>query len=251
MADDDKPDYTLYRSKPRWFRRRDDDGGLRDMQAQPRAGGLRGARRRRPAPPPAAVPAPAPPAGRRIGVWRVLRWLRHGVVAWLAISLVLFLISAQIQSAKVSSDADSELGGAGYPLTSPNTILVLGSDARTKGSKEPGANKIGQPSRSDSILLLRIGGGHNATSEHPARHGRPDPRPRRGQDQRRLRLRRAGARDPHGRAVPRHPDQPPRRGQLRELPAADRRARRHHLPRRLRRLARSTAASRTAATRCA
>ena len=44
---------------------------------------------------------------------------------------------------------------------------MLGSDARTKGSKEPGANKIGQPSRSDSILLMRIGGGHNATLSIP------------------------------------------------------------------------------------
>ena len=85
------------------------------------------------------------------------------VVAWLLISLVLFLVSAQIQSSKISGDADAELGGAGYTLTSPNTVLVLGSDARAKGSKEPGANKIGQPSRSDSILLMRIGGGHNAT----------------------------------------------------------------------------------------
>ena len=80
---------------------------------------------------------------------------------------MLFLISAQVQSAKVSDAADTELSGGGYPLTSPNTVLVLGSDARTKGSKEPGANKIGQPSRSDSILLMRIGGGHNATLSIP------------------------------------------------------------------------------------
>jgi LCP family protein required for cell wall assembly len=103
----------------------------------------------------------------RISVWRVLRWLVVALVAWLAISLVLFLISAQVQSAKVSDAADNELGGAGYPLTSPNTILVLGSDARTKGSKEPGAQKIGQPSRSDSILLMRVGGGHNSTLSIP------------------------------------------------------------------------------------
>ena len=67
----------------------------------------------------------------------------------------------------MSDAADTELGGAGYPLTSPNTVLVLGSDARTKDSKEPGANKIGQASRSDSILLLRIGGGKNATLSIP------------------------------------------------------------------------------------
>ena len=44
---------------------------------------------------------------------------------------------------------------------------MLGSDARTKDSKEPGANKIGTPSRSDSILLVRVGGGSNSTLSIP------------------------------------------------------------------------------------
>jgi LCP family protein required for cell wall assembly len=159
MADpreDDEPQYTLYRAKPRFLTRRGrDDGGLREMQE----------------PPAGFEEAPPQPTRRRprrrIGPWRVLRWLIVALIAWVGISLVLFLISAQVESAKVSSAADNELGGAGYPLTSPNTILVLGSDARTKSSKEPGANKIGQPSRSDSILLMRIGGGHNATLSIP------------------------------------------------------------------------------------
>jgi len=166
MADDEKPEYTLYRSKPKLFGRRDDDGGLRDMQQEAPQGWDEG-----PPPPPRRrrlpfrLPRRRP--GRRISVWRVVRWLVTLLVAWLALSLVLFLISAQIESSKVSSAADTELGGAGYPLTSANTILVLGSDARTSNSKEPGANKIGQPSRSDSILLMRIGDGHNATLSIP------------------------------------------------------------------------------------
>ena len=44
---------------------------------------------------------------------------------------------------------------------------MLGSDARTKGTKEAGANGIGSPSRSDSILLMRVGGGANATLSIP------------------------------------------------------------------------------------
>ena len=44
-------------------------------------------------------PRRRPGRRRRFGFWRVLRWLVTGVVAWLAISLVLFLVSAQIQSA--------------------------------------------------------------------------------------------------------------------------------------------------------
>jgi LCP family protein required for cell wall assembly len=165
MADpDDKPPYTLYRSKPKLFRgRREDEDGVRPAEEAAPAGYEEPRRPRRRLP----FPRRRPGRRRRIGVGRVLRWLVTGVVAWLAISLVLFLVSAQIQSASVSDAADAELGGSGYPLTSPNTILVLGSDARPKNSKEPGANKIGEASRSDSILLLRIGGGNNATLSIP------------------------------------------------------------------------------------
>ena len=162
MADsDDKPPYTLYRSKPKLFRRREEEAGPAREDAPP--AGYEEPRRRRRLPFPRRMPG----RRRRFGFWRVLRWLVTGVVAWLAISLVLFLVSAQIQSASVSDAADAELGGSGYPLTSANTVLVLGSDARTKDSKEPGANKIGEASRSDSILLLRIGGGNNATLSIP------------------------------------------------------------------------------------
>ena len=49
-------------------------------------------------------------------------------------------------------------------MTGANTILVLGSDARTEGLAEPGS---GGPSRSDSIMLLRIGGGANASLSIP------------------------------------------------------------------------------------
>jgi LCP family protein required for cell wall assembly len=156
--DDDKPQYTLYRARPKFLRRRNDDGGLREMRDEPagyEAPPAEPRRRRRTGP------------RRRIGVWRIVRWLVTALVAWLLVSLVLFLVSAQIQSANVSEAADTELGGGGYPLTSPNTILVLGSDARPKDSKEPGANKIGTASRSDSILLMRIGGGSNATLSIP------------------------------------------------------------------------------------
>ena len=39
---------------------------------------------------------------------------------------------------------------------------MLGSDARTQENAEPGAQTIGETSRSDSIMLLRVGGGANA-----------------------------------------------------------------------------------------
>src|SRR4051794_4459533 len=132
--DDDKPQYTLYRARPRFLSRRG-----RGAVQEPAGYGA-------PPPPPAKPrrrwwPRRRPGRGRRITVWRVLRWLATALAAWLLVSLILFLVSAQIQSAKVSDDADAELGDAGYTLTAPNTVLVLGSDARTKDSKEPDANK--------------------------------------------------------------------------------------------------------------
>ena len=83
-------------------------------------------------------PPPAPPRRRGSASGASSAGCVTALVAWLRVSLVLFLVSAQIQSAKVSDAADTELGGAGYPLTSPNTILVLGSDARTEGLQGAG-----------------------------------------------------------------------------------------------------------------
>jgi LCP family protein required for cell wall assembly len=147
MADhDDEPQYTVYRSRPRLPWRREPEGidGLREP----------GEKR---------DDEPKPPKRRRkITVGRVVAYLALALGAWLLLSLVLFLVSAQIESSKVSNAAEAKLSGGGYPLTSANTILVLGSDARVKGKAEPGAETIGQSSRSDSIMLLRIGGGANA-----------------------------------------------------------------------------------------
>jgi LCP family protein required for cell wall assembly len=147
---EDPPSYTKYRSRPRLPWRRDESLG--EPRDEPRRRRLWPFRRRQ----------RVPGRPRRLTVGRVVRYLALAVAAWLLVSLVLFLVSAQIQSAQISDAADARLSGGGYPLTSPNTILVLGSDARTKDTAEPGAQTIGEPSRSDSILLLRVGGGANA-----------------------------------------------------------------------------------------
>jgi LCP family protein required for cell wall assembly len=57
----------------------------------------------------------------------------------------------------VSDDAEKALTSGGTLLTG-STVLVLGSDQRTEGTREPGATTSG-PSRSDSILLLHVGFG--------------------------------------------------------------------------------------------
>jgi len=171
MADenDDRP-YTTYKARPRFLQGRDDEG------LDPRAGErpeyeVHGRRRRldprgwfhrtRRGGGPGSHPA------RKLTLGRVVKWVAFAAVAWVLVSAILFLVSAQIQESKISSAAERQLSGGGYTLTTPNTVLVLGSDARPKGSKEAGANFIGSPSRSDSIMLMRVGGGKNATLSIP------------------------------------------------------------------------------------
>jgi LCP family protein required for cell wall assembly len=141
------PSYTKYRARP----------GLFDRRADVLARFRRGEQR----------PDGKPPRTRkRITRGRVLKWLVATVVGWLVLSLVLFLVSAQIQKASIDDTAKAALAGNGTPPFSPTTVLFLGSDQRAKGTKEPGASTTG-PSRSDSILLMRIGGGHNARLSIP------------------------------------------------------------------------------------
>jgi LCP family protein required for cell wall assembly len=165
MADDrpedERPDYKVYRARPRFLQRGDDGAVPRGDRAPASAAPDYEVHRRRRG---ISLPGRRRGGGRRLSAGRVAKWLALGVTGWLLISAIAFLVSAQIQSAKVSDAAAQQLGGGGYPLVAPNTILILGSDARAKGTKEQGATTIGSgPSRSDSILLLRIGGGKNAT----------------------------------------------------------------------------------------
>jgi LCP family protein required for cell wall assembly len=156
MADDDPtPEYTLYRARPRGLRAR--LRGESDIDELRRADG--GA--------PGGAPVITKPGWRQRLNWKkIVLGLIAAIFGWLLLSLLLFLISAQIEQSKVNSAAKAALSGGGFPLTSKNTILVLGSDQRPKGSKEPGANTSG-PSRSDSILLMRVGGGASARLSIP------------------------------------------------------------------------------------
>jgi LCP family protein required for cell wall assembly len=129
------PEYKLYRTRPRLPRRGGDDGSLLDdlREAPP------GERRRRP-----------------VTVGRVIKWLVLALVAWVGLSLVLFLVSAQVNQDQVSAEAQARLSDGGVGIFKPQTTLILGSDQRTSG-----------PSRSDSILLVRTGGGHSAKLSIP------------------------------------------------------------------------------------
>lgn len=94
---------------------------------------------------------------------RVAKWLVLAVIGWLALSLVLFLVSAQFQAGSVKTGGT--LKSAGPMPFAANTILVLGSDARPKNTKEPGG--VASGSRADSIMLLRLGGGHSSSLSIP------------------------------------------------------------------------------------
>ena len=164
---EDRPKYTRYRARPRWLDRFGGAGaGLDALRRREGDQGSRGDRGR------GGGRSSAPSGGGRrfrgkpITWRRALKYLITAIVGWIGLSIVLFLISATIESGKISGAVDSELAG-GFPLTSKETILVLGSDARVKGHAEPGAQTIGAPSRSDSILLLRVGGGASAKLSIP------------------------------------------------------------------------------------
>ncbi len=162
MSDDrdEPPQYTRYRARRRRIGEKEEDLGLpaRSTRGLADARGNAAARR-------------SGPLGR--SGWRrwasprrVLLGLLALVAGWLALSLLLFLISSHFARTSPPGDVTGMLDPAGYPLTSANNILVLGSDRRQKNSKEPGAEITG-PGRSDTIMLIRTGGGHAARLSIP------------------------------------------------------------------------------------
>ncbi|MBA2637528.1 MAG: LCP family protein, partial [Solirubrobacterales bacterium] len=61
---------------------------------------------------------------------------------------------------EVDAASGDQLGGGGVPPFAETNVLVLGSDTRSAATAEPGAQTSGR-GRSDSIMLLRVGGGAN------------------------------------------------------------------------------------------
>jgi LCP family protein required for cell wall assembly len=104
--------------------------------------------------------------GQRITPKRIVLGVLALIFAWLLLSLVLFLISAHFERTSLPSNVAGVLDPSGFPLSTANNILVLGSDRRPKNSKEPGAETTGF-GRSDTIMLIRTGGGHAARLSIP------------------------------------------------------------------------------------
>ena len=128
------PEYKVYRSRRRPLARGSDLDALRRRLSRFRDGDRE-------------------PRGRRerkgITAGRVLKWIALAVAGWLLLSLVLFLVSAQLQEG-VSAKAERALSSRGTLLTG-STILVLGSDARTGESIDESQQG---PSRADTIMLV-------------------------------------------------------------------------------------------------
>lgn len=157
--EDEPPRYTRYRAGRRLRAHDEEELGQAAASLEgPRRPGRGRARR---------AGTLAPGGWRR---WATRKRIALGllglVVGWIALSLALFLISSHFERASPPPDVAGVLDPAGFPLTSANDILVLGSDRRQKNSREPGAEKTGF-GRSDTIMLLRTGGGHSARLSIP------------------------------------------------------------------------------------
>ncbi|HEY1273725.1 MAG TPA: LCP family protein [Thermoleophilaceae bacterium] len=129
------PEYKVYRSRRRPLGRLKRAGDLEALRRR-----LSRVRDREPG---------EPDERPRITPGRVVKWAAIAIGGWLLLSLVLFMLSAQLQDG-VSPSAEAALSDGGSLLTGSN-ILVLGSDARTGDSIDE--SQAG-PARADSIMLV-------------------------------------------------------------------------------------------------
>jgi LCP family protein required for cell wall assembly len=144
---DDPPEYTRYRARRPLLPRREEE--LSRGRTAHTGARTRWWRR-------------FPPLSRK----RIALGVLGLVLGWIMLSLLLFLVSSHFERVSPPSDVSAALDPGGFPLTSATNILVLGSDRRQKSSKEPGAETTGF-GRSDTIMLIRTGGGHAARLSIP------------------------------------------------------------------------------------
>ena len=248
---DEKPPYKVYRSRPKLLSRGEQPGldELREPAAGRRSASARTTRSTAAAA--AAAPEAARAAARRAGPrrardrarpeprrritpGRVLRWVLLALVGWVALSAVLFMVSAQIQRGDLADAVGPQLATAPTRSRARTRSSCSAATRAARRRRSPAAE--GAPSRSDSIMLLRIGGGANASLSIPRDtivdipgHGRNKINAAYAFGGPALATETVKAYHGPG-------DQPRRRGLVRQLPAADRRARRRHVQGRLRRV---------------
>jgi LCP family protein required for cell wall assembly len=162
----DRPEYKVYRSRPGFLSR----VRAPDLGALRKKGGGKG-RPPRDSKRSDAHDRPGPP-------WRrILKWVGIGALVWIAISIVAFLVSAQIQKGKLADNVGDVLDGNPFMAVNPQTILVLGTDVRSgqfagpaeaetkrcietiESGRSTGPGCRHAPYRSDTIMLIRAGAG--------------------------------------------------------------------------------------------
>jgi LCP family protein required for cell wall assembly len=146
------PPYKVYKARPR---------GLKALLRGEEEIGAPGGPGGEPPVAPGREPGERPPWRERITPKRVLGGLLLAIVGWLLLSLVLFMISAST-SPSIPANAQAALTSGPNMLTGTDTVLIIGTDQRPRtgpGSKEPGSNYSDAGSRSDTLMLWRIGGG--------------------------------------------------------------------------------------------
>ncbi len=157
------PDYKVYKARKGLLSRfrKPDLPSLRDRSKKP----------------PRLPDGKADSGPSRVDGKRILRWVGIAALGWIALSFLAFAVSAQIQAFKLSGEAKSALHGNPFLLVSPQTILVIGTDARDPEAAEPGhaptqecfdqqahgdaphgSCSVGQ-FRADTLMLIRAGGG--------------------------------------------------------------------------------------------
>src|SRR5512133_1109558 len=164
------PEYTLYRSRRGLLSRlrTPDISSLRQRARRSYRRLGRGGPKAEDLPPTAARPLAR----------RALMWVGIAAGVWVLISFLAFAVSAQLQEWKLAGGAKDVLHGNPLLLVNPQTILVIGTDARPPDTMEPGAapsqkcfdqqahgdSPHGGCSqgqfRADTLMLIRAGGGH-------------------------------------------------------------------------------------------
>jgi LCP family protein required for cell wall assembly len=162
----DPPEYTVYKSRPR----------LADRIRKPDLSGLK---RKLPGGGGGGDKPPKPLVSPDERPWwrKALKWAGLFALGWILLSFIAFAVSAQIQKGKLADGVGNVIDGNPFMLASPQTILVLGTDVRSGAFAGPAESESqncidavtsGRPTdknckhgpyRSDTIMLIRAGGG--------------------------------------------------------------------------------------------
>ena len=155
----------------------------------------------------AAARGDAPAAGtrrrrRRVDHARPRRQVdrRWPLVAWVALSFVLFCRQRAVRQQRESAGADDGARRRRLPAALADTSSCSAPTSARRAPRRPARRPRARAARTRSCSCASAAA-HSAQALDPARHGRRHPRPRQRQDQRGVRLRRHGARDPDDREL--------------------------------------------------